>query len=170
MARSLVQALEGINFPCNRSSIIEYAKRNDISPRAMDFLERLPDQQYASMGDLFAVLPSKGSLRKSQSRRQDAEAETANAETEVEGEGGDEEQEPEPEPAQVRQAAQDRRNEPASAPSGKEGRDWRQPDLTAMAARMDPFGVANQWQRLWLDWYGKSTENYARLLMPWRRR
>ncbi|MBC7907535.1 MAG: DUF2795 domain-containing protein [Rhodospirillaceae bacterium] len=213
MARTLVQALEGLNFPCDRARIVEYASRNDIAPRAMDFLQRLPEQQYASMAEVFTALPSKGSLRKTRpqlnvvepqenlpadeheelavQRAQDgqpqpnekAEAAALDEDEDVQdlGEEFDQEQEDKPqdelqgnrpdEPtAAPEQAAQAQRSEPVRTPADDQGPDWRPPNLAAAAMRMDPFGVGNQWQRLWLNWYSKSAESYTRLFMPWLRR
>lgn len=63
-ARSLVQALEGIQFPCDRTRLIEYARRQDASPRSMGALQALPDRQFRDMTELFSALPSKHDLRR----------------------------------------------------------------------------------------------------------
>ena len=63
MARTLVQALEGISFPCDRTRIVEYARSQDVSSRALEYLEQLPDQQYRNMTELFTALPAKSQRR-----------------------------------------------------------------------------------------------------------
>jgi hypothetical protein len=63
-ARSLVQALEGVQFPCDRTRLIEYARRQEASPRSMDALRALPDRQFRDMTELFSALPSKHDLRR----------------------------------------------------------------------------------------------------------
>jgi len=61
-ARSLVQALEGLEFPCDRSRLIEYARRQEASPRSLDALHALPDRQFRDMTELFSALPSKSDM------------------------------------------------------------------------------------------------------------
>ncbi|MBC7908061.1 MAG: DUF2795 domain-containing protein [Rhodospirillaceae bacterium] len=185
MARTLVKALEGLNFPCDRARIMEYASHNDIAPRAMDFLQRLPEQQYASMAELFTALPSKGSLRKPRPQLivveppenlpvdeheepavQRAQEDQTQPDEKAEAAAADENKE------QDEDEGQDQRSEPFRTPTGDQGQgqDWRPPNLTAAATRTDPFGAAGQWQQLWLDLFRKSAEDYIRLFMPWLRR
>jgi hypothetical protein len=61
-ARSLVQALEGLEFPCDRSRLIEYARRQELSPRSLDALQALPDRQFRDRTELFSALPSKSDM------------------------------------------------------------------------------------------------------------
>ncbi len=49
----IAQALAGINFPCNKNSIVEYARRNNASQKALEAIERLPSAEYSSMADVF---------------------------------------------------------------------------------------------------------------------
>lgn len=56
-ARSLEQALEGIQFPCDRSRLVEYARRNELAPRSLEALEALPDREYRDLSELFSALP-----------------------------------------------------------------------------------------------------------------
>lgn len=159
MTQSLVQALEGLNFPCDRARVLAFADEHDISPRARDFLRRLPEQQYASMGELFAVLPSKGSLRKA---RQEVGPSLA----------------PEPLPPRSAVAAasdipEDQWDEePEQDLPPMTGRRQAQPIEPAQESGMaafgglDPFALASQWQQAWL----KGVESYTRLFMPWLRR
>lgn len=160
MAQSLVQALEGLNFPCDRARVLAFADEHNISPRAMDFLRRLPEQQYSSMGELFAVLPSKGSLRKARhevgpdlSPEHSPPPPAVAATPEIPEDQWDEELPEQDLPAMtVRREAQ--RSEPA------------QNSGMAAFGGLDPFGLASQWQQAWL----KGVESYARLFMPWLRR
>lgn len=59
MARSLVQALEGIDFPCDRSKLMEYARTNDAAAKALDSLAAIPERQYANMTEVLTAVPSK---------------------------------------------------------------------------------------------------------------
>lgn len=58
-ARSLVQALEGLQFPCDRSRLVEYARQREVAPRSLAVLEAIPNRDYHDMTELFAALPSK---------------------------------------------------------------------------------------------------------------
>lgn len=49
----VAQALSGINFPCDKNSILEYARRNNASQEALQAIESLPAAQYTSMADVF---------------------------------------------------------------------------------------------------------------------
>lgn len=145
---SLVQALEGLDFPCDRAHVLEFADEHDISPRARDFLRRLPEQQYASMGELFAVLPSKGSLRKA---RQDLGPDFAPGPSAPHSAG-----------AAARENQEDQWDEEPGQPPSVPAQD---PGMAAFAG-LDPFGLTSQWQQAWL----KGVESYTRLFMPWLRR
>lgn len=59
MARNIVQALAGIDFPCELSRIVEYARRNELSGRAMENLQQLPERQFCSLDDLLSSLPGR---------------------------------------------------------------------------------------------------------------
>lgn len=56
-AQSLEQALEGMQFPCDRSRLVEYARRNNLSARTLEALEAIPDRQYRDLGELASALP-----------------------------------------------------------------------------------------------------------------
>lgn len=58
-ARTLVQALEGVSFPCDRARLIEYARRNNLATRALAALEEIPERQYRDMGEVFIALPGR---------------------------------------------------------------------------------------------------------------
>ncbi|MBW7849826.1 MAG: DUF2795 domain-containing protein [Rhodospirillales bacterium] len=49
----IAQSLAGIDFPANRSKIIEYAKKNNANQNLLDALQKMPDEQYTSMADVF---------------------------------------------------------------------------------------------------------------------
>lgn len=58
-ARTLVQALEGISFPCDRTQLIDYARRNNLSDRTLAVLEEIPEGRYYDLGEVFTVLPGR---------------------------------------------------------------------------------------------------------------
>lgn len=172
MARSLAQALEGLSFPCDRAHVLKFAEEHDISPRATDFLQRLPEQQYASMGELFAVLPSKGSLRKARQQPQpDFAPELLRPQVAMKAAPEKEDDAPEGEqdedPEQNLPALAGRRKAPPIEPEAAGGpRRERQEPSTVSLGGLDPFGLTSQWQQAWL----KGVESYTRLFMPWLRR
>jgi hypothetical protein len=162
MAQSLVQALEGLKFPCDRARVLEFADEHNISPRAMDFLRRLPEQQFASMGELFAVLPSKGSLRKARQEiapgltpRPSPPQPAVAAAPEIPEDEWDEE-------PQENLSAMEEAQPAEPEPPALEG---LEPGMPPMGG-LDPFALATQWQQVWL----KGVESYTRLFMPWLRR
>ncbi|MBC7908365.1 MAG: DUF2795 domain-containing protein [Rhodospirillaceae bacterium] len=57
-ARSLQQVLEGVQFPCGRSQLVEYARRNQVTARSLEALEAIPDRKYRDLSELFSALPS----------------------------------------------------------------------------------------------------------------
>jgi hypothetical protein len=93
------------------------------------------------MGELFAVLPSKGSLRKVRPIIGTPRAAPQSG-------SNSEKQQGELPPRAARQ--QEAHPEP------------RAPSL----AKMDWFGLTGQWQQAWL----RGIESYTRLFMPWLRR
>ncbi len=50
---SIAQALKGIDFPCGRDGLVDYARRRGADPDAVATLERLPEQNYTSMAEVF---------------------------------------------------------------------------------------------------------------------
>ncbi len=64
MARNIIQALEGIAFPTDRSRLVDYARRNNLTSRSLSALQAMPQRNYASMADVLAALPSKSQMRK----------------------------------------------------------------------------------------------------------
>lgn len=63
-ARSLVQALEGVQFPCDRAWLMEYARRQEVGQRSLEALEAIPDREYRNLNELFSALPSKSEMRR----------------------------------------------------------------------------------------------------------
>lgn len=64
MAQSLARALEGITFPCDRAQLIEYARTNKASSKALSALEAVPHRSFNSMTDVLAAVPSKTEMRR----------------------------------------------------------------------------------------------------------
>jgi len=64
MTRSLVQALEGISFPCDRERLVEYARTHDAGAKAVAALEEVPEREYRDMTDVLVALPSKKAARR----------------------------------------------------------------------------------------------------------
>ena len=50
----IAQALAGISFPCDKNNILEHARRNNASQKALQAIQDLPSAQYSSMADVFA--------------------------------------------------------------------------------------------------------------------
>jgi len=49
----VAQALAGINFPCDKTRILEHARKNNASKEALQAIENLPSAKYTSMADVF---------------------------------------------------------------------------------------------------------------------
>lgn len=58
-AKTLVQALEGVSFPCDRSQLIEYARRSDLGGQTLAALEGIPERQYRDLREVFTALPGR---------------------------------------------------------------------------------------------------------------
>lgn len=67
-ARTLVQALEGAHFPCDRAQLLDYARRNDLGEGTLAVLEEIPERNYQDLGEVFTALPGSPSPR---TRRRD---------------------------------------------------------------------------------------------------
>lgn len=63
MPRPLAQSLEGLSFPCDRSRLIEYARRNNAGSKALDLLDAIPAREYASLTEVLSAVPSKSEAR-----------------------------------------------------------------------------------------------------------
>lgn len=64
MAQSLTRALEGITFPCDRAQLIEYARLNKASSKALTALEAVPHRKFANMTEVLSAVPSKTEMRR----------------------------------------------------------------------------------------------------------
>lgn len=51
--RNLAQSLEGIDFPVNKQSLIEYARNKGAKEEIVNQLNRMPEAEYTSMADVF---------------------------------------------------------------------------------------------------------------------
>lgn len=49
----VAQALQGIDFPANKSKLVEYARSHNAKEDLINVLQGLPDEQYTSMADVF---------------------------------------------------------------------------------------------------------------------
>lgn len=49
----VAQLLGGIDFPANKQKLVEYAKQHNANKELIDVLEKLPEEQYTSMADVF---------------------------------------------------------------------------------------------------------------------
>ncbi|MCE5197827.1 MAG: DUF2795 domain-containing protein [Armatimonadota bacterium] len=49
---NIAHYLKGINFPCNKQDIVDYAEDNNAPDEIVQVIEDLPDQEYSSMADL----------------------------------------------------------------------------------------------------------------------
>jgi len=56
-APDLVQALEGLSFPCDHDKLIEYARNAQVDEQALATLEELPARQYRDLAELLEALP-----------------------------------------------------------------------------------------------------------------
>lgn len=64
MAQSLTRALEGITFPCDRAQLIEYARMNKASTKALSALEAVPHRKFSNMTEVLSAVPSKTEMRR----------------------------------------------------------------------------------------------------------
>jgi hypothetical protein len=140
MSIKLVQALEGISFPCDRGQIVEYARTKGASSQALGLLETLPERHYGSMTDLFTALPSKTQRRKTPGARPATQAVALSDE-----------------PAQRREQ------------EAEEGGDDSEPqaDIPFASAPFNPMQMFAPWHSLWLNWMNTNAEYIRRF---WLRR
>ncbi len=166
MARSLVQALEGIDFPCDRRRIVDFARRNDIGSRSLNLLEQLPERQYQSMTELFTALPSKaqrrGGSRPSPEPERQAAAEPAKGEKPSAEKPPAQKAEPPKGPAIRKPETPEKAATPPPLPKSL-------PDTPMAALQGNPMQSMLQAQRLWIDWMNGSAEMMRKLWMPWLR-
>jgi hypothetical protein len=51
-AADVTHALKGIDFPCDKRTVVEYARKNNADQPSLESLEKLPDQQFENMADV----------------------------------------------------------------------------------------------------------------------
>lgn len=64
----IAHALRGIDFPCDKEGLKTQARENDAREEVLEQIDRMPDQEYGSMADVFAGV---GQANKSGDRDQD---------------------------------------------------------------------------------------------------
>lgn len=60
---TIAQALKGIDFPCGKDGLVDYARQQGADPDAVAVLERLPEQTYDSMSAVFHAVGGTGRRR-----------------------------------------------------------------------------------------------------------
>jgi hypothetical protein len=50
---TIAQALSGIDFPCNKNKLVEYAQKNNADQEVVDAIRQMPEAEYTSMADVF---------------------------------------------------------------------------------------------------------------------
>ena len=50
---TIAQVLSGIDFPCDRQRLVEYAQKNNADPEVLEAIRAMPESEYTSMADVF---------------------------------------------------------------------------------------------------------------------
>jgi hypothetical protein len=50
---SIAQHLSGIDFPARKQQLVDYAKQHNADKDVIDVLDKMPDEEYSSMADVF---------------------------------------------------------------------------------------------------------------------
>lgn len=50
---TIAQALSGIDFPCDKQKLVEYAQKNNADSEVVDAIRQMPEAEYTSMADVF---------------------------------------------------------------------------------------------------------------------
>lgn len=50
---SIAQHLSGIDFPVRKQQLVDYARKNNADKDILDVLNKMPDEEYSSMADVF---------------------------------------------------------------------------------------------------------------------
>lgn len=50
---AIAQSLSGIDFPANKSKLVDWARKNNADREVISVLESMPEEQYTSMADVF---------------------------------------------------------------------------------------------------------------------
>lgn len=141
-ARTLVQALEGAHFPCDRAQLLDYARRNNLGDGTLAVLEGIPERSYRDLSEVFTALPE----RPRQSGREQSERQAPEG-------GGEEAEEPE------RGGLAGPEWPPLPAPMEWWLNGWRQMMMPWDAAAQCWKGSAESWpqwlrltRHLWFPW------------------
>ena len=51
-AANITSHLSGIDFPCNRQAVLDFAEQNGAPDDVLEALEKLPKREFRSMADL----------------------------------------------------------------------------------------------------------------------
>ncbi|MBY0430595.1 MAG: DUF2795 domain-containing protein [Rhodospirillales bacterium] len=65
----LAQTLAGIDFPADKAKLVEYARSHKATDDLIGVLEKMPDEQYTSMADVFKGIGMSDSSETGQSSR-----------------------------------------------------------------------------------------------------
>jgi hypothetical protein len=153
MARNIIQALEGIAFPADRSRLVDHARRNNLTARTLSALESMPQRTYSSMTEVLAALPSKGQMR-----RQSTSASGQQRSPEQPSERADQQGKRQPERQEQEEEEEEEKPERSNVAQ------WpRQPLQQPTQAPADPFGL----QGLAMEWTRTYLQFWQRMLSGW---
>lgn len=183
MSKSLVQALEGLPFPCDRKRVIEHAQRNNLAAIGIAQLEMTPNRRFSDLADLLSAVPSKSQIRSARSHPVESQDHHEEAEGGLEDEPDEQQaqseqqqrepKQPRPEP-EVSHARTQRPQQPAGTDRGggqeREGlmrvlSGSDQPPAMPWQDLAMPLQTAIQMQRIWIE----GLQAGMRFWFPWWR-
>lgn len=50
---TIAQALSGIDFPCDKQKLVDYAQNNNVDSEVLNAIRQMPEAEYTSMADVF---------------------------------------------------------------------------------------------------------------------
>lgn len=50
---TIAHALKGVDFPCSRDGLVDYARRREAASATIDLLASMPERSYGSMSEVF---------------------------------------------------------------------------------------------------------------------
>jgi hypothetical protein len=50
---TIAQVLSGIDFPCDKQSLVDYAQKQNADQEVVEAIRQMPESQYSSMADVF---------------------------------------------------------------------------------------------------------------------
>jgi hypothetical protein len=53
---NVLNFLEGINFPCTKSDLVDYAEDKEALDEIIDLLENFPEHEYEDMSDVMSAI------------------------------------------------------------------------------------------------------------------